>query len=665
MVLRGLTQLRRTADPALWGVFVDDLLTPEGVLAPPGSEVHRRVRSPLRSWVALRLLEASGRAPSVLRLDLSEPRKGMPQSRRRTRLECLDMLTGLTHLRLDGCSELVDIEEVAAVPTLTHVDLRGCVDVDITPLLQLPRLEWVGLPYGRTGGIIRQRLQLLGLIPSLRGADLGWVPSSSLRLVSAITGQRLTLRSASSDLRWLAGMTQLTHLDLDTRREPLSLAPLRDLPLVSLTLRNARGLESVQALDGLSGLQHLALHRCTWRGLSGIATQVPELRTLELSPSPADLTPLLELPRLQTVRAAARPAVEPSVVLLRAVAPRLDVELFDPETGEAACSTAPPISPSQVDTVVDATGATRLDAFQALVTETGDPTRAIALFRSPDGAPRERPRTIAAGLDRKLLAALRRLLRSDPAQALSLVAAIDSPALWRMLTWGLSIDEAGRVHVMVGSELHKRLKAKDRCSTAATVLALQDRLHTTTALELHHAVLPTRGLFAATTALRALRLWDSTLGADALTPLSSLERLELTRCRADHLDASLPRLRHLSLSECQLEAFDLRGMPLLETLSISDIPHTRRQLRGLEGALHLRELDLERCSLPSLAPLARLPALTSLRMRWTASPADCEALLSIPSLRELELDDSCLPPPVRAQLRARPGLELRLLPPWR
>ena len=67
--------------------------------------------------------------------------------------------------------------------------------------------------------------------------------------------------------------------------------------------------------------------------------------------------------------------------------------LFDAETGAAAGSAAPPISPSQVDTVVAATGAPRLAAIQALVTETGDPARAIALFRSPDAAPRERPQT--------------------------------------------------------------------------------------------------------------------------------------------------------------------------------------------------------------------------------------------------------------------------------
>ena len=671
VIHRGIAQLREADDLALWDLFVGDALSPEGVPAPPGSEVHRRVRSANRVWVAFALLEASGRASRVTHLDLSEPLTHMADARRCIELGRLDMFTGLTHLDLSGCLALDDIGAVATLSSLTCLDLRHCSDLDLEPLTGLQNLRSVRAPWASSKALRAKNLLQLGRVDGLHTLELGEVSRAEAPHLAGLTHvTHLALSGCAAVVEAVAEMPALTHLVLDSSEDVLDLAPLQRLSLESLTVQRSHRLSTVSAFAGLGQLRHLSLHRCGWRTLTGMAEVLPNLVSLTLSPTPNTLTPLTELEHLHVLRVRYRERLEPSLLLLEAVCPPLRVECLEgSDVKREPIPAAHRVQATAVDTVVDATGVTRLAAYEALKTETGDPTRAIALFSGTRGAVRTKPRRIAAGLDAKTLAAVRRVLGSDPVQALALVGALDNPALWRLITWGVWLGDDGGVRVRWDSELRRRVTGSMR-AVLMEMLAQTDQLVSARRLKIQGARLPTSGLFERCPGVTRLHLSDCTLEPGALEGLTGLESLELRRCHFESLEPVLPHLRELRVVNSQGQGLDVSRMPKLEDFSIHTGVFWSRRLgplpvTGLAHAMALRSLDFDGSNLPSFRVLADHPVLTHLRLRRSIHPTDCEALLTLPALERLDIDEGYLKQGLIRQLAERSVFELRQSPTWR
>jgi predicted DNA-binding WGR domain protein len=107
--------------------------------------------------------------------------------------------------------------------------------------------------------------------------------------------------------------------------------------------------------------------------------------------------------------------------------------------------------------------------------------------RSTAGEPS--PTTAAdAAVDRKQRTEIRKLLgQADAAavwQGITLLRALDNPALWAMLAEGARVDAEGEVHTSSGSEIHKRVRAGFRASLAVWALAGSGRLGDTRRLRI-------------------------------------------------------------------------------------------------------------------------------------------------------------------------------------
>ena len=132
----------------------------------------------------------------------------------------------------------------------------------------------------------------------------------------------------------------------------------------------------------------------------------------------------------------------------------------------------------------------------------------------------------------------------------------------------------------------------------------------------------------------------------SLRPLQgfgNLEKLEITAstCTATSLQGleSLDRLKRVYIRGCY-ELVSLQGLGKGVTILVLEDAWGLEALAGIESAMSLQELGLCECAVTSLAPLAELTALRSVKVRIGSPDNPAEGGLS--SLKGLEGSKSCL-----------------------
>lgn len=273
----------------------------------------------LRRCLALTSIAPLARLTELTRLDLTgcsslTDAAALAQLTRLTRLRLsgchsltqippLTDLTALRRLALDECTGITRLE-LARLPRLSGLNLRGCAALRALDLADLPALTQLGL--SRCGALAT--LSLSGLT-RLSRLDLAW-HSTLERLVLA----RLP---AVTDLN-LAGCRSLTNLSL-CELSALNRLTLADCGVLSgsptdqwsgfpllrrLDLSGCEILTSLEPLAQLPALSELAL--AGWTGLTEVAplARIPGLRTLDLNGCSAvrDLDRLATLEQLRDLR---------------------------------------------------------------------------------------------------------------------------------------------------------------------------------------------------------------------------------------------------------------------------------------------------------------------------------------------------------------------------
>lgn len=236
--MKGLLRLDLSADAA---VALEQLTTELPELAELRIYAPRRTidLSALSNMPALRELYVKADA-----ITGQENLSGLAQLERATfqlmedtELSSLAELNQLKWLEISGSlgrSVLHDIEFVASLRSLTHLDLSTNAIEDVSPLSELESLTLLILSYNKKLSDISPLSSLTGLtVLQLRDTQVSDL--SALRNMSELSVLWLD-RTPVSDISALAGLRSLFGLEL-SRTQVTDIAPLSQLPLRHLSLR--------------------------------------------------------------------------------------------------------------------------------------------------------------------------------------------------------------------------------------------------------------------------------------------------------------------------------------------------------------------------------------------------------------------------------------------
>ena len=183
-------------------------------------------------------------------------------------MSSLTSLTQLTSLQLRDCNELEDLQGIALLSSLRHLELSDAIGItDTSPL-----------------GSLRTSLERLvisgGCLTVATPWGLGLSSCMLLRHLD-LSGPCYVEEGASFDLSALSACVLLEHLNLEQCPVSGSLEPL--LPCIRLQRLILEGCEGVTALAPLTSLVELNMSRCVeLRGLSPLTACI-SLRTLDIS----------------------------------------------------------------------------------------------------------------------------------------------------------------------------------------------------------------------------------------------------------------------------------------------------------------------------------------------------------------------------------------------
>lgn len=209
-------------------------------------------------------------------------------------LEDLRMMPNLTHVMI-AAQQITDLSPLAGLP-LVKVEFKHNGITDISPLRGMEKLSSVGLNDNPM-----EDLSPLQTLPQLRFLDL-----CDANLYAPAV---------------LDGLGNLEFLDLSNRTESWQHIGQRGVRQLKL---GWTGLDSLQWLNGVTGLESLEIEHTSVTDLSGIEQHV-DITYLRISGCAInDLTPVLQLPELQTL--VITPDMEAAVQALGEVSFVVNVE---------------------------------------------------------------------------------------------------------------------------------------------------------------------------------------------------------------------------------------------------------------------------------------------------------------------------------------------------
>lgn|GEM_PF-2515997 len=204
---------------------------PSTKIAPkPSRKKSRKLRLP--ATTTNKMLADYVRAnPNIENLDIRS-------CRNITDISPLGSLSRLSILNMQACSKVEDISPLTNLKNLKELNLHNCMSlVDLTPLTQMDSLRVLHLP------------------PATTNEEL------SLVLFHVPQLEKLSLKECSliNDISSVADLTNLTHLEMNHGPELVDITPLAGLTrLKVLALKNS-GIQDIEALAKLSGLEWLYL----------------------------------------------------------------------------------------------------------------------------------------------------------------------------------------------------------------------------------------------------------------------------------------------------------------------------------------------------------------------------------------------------------------------
>jgi uncharacterized protein YneF (UPF0154 family) len=155
-----------------------------------------------------------------------------------TDISPLGALSRLSILNMQACSKVEDISPLTNLKNLKELNLHNCMSlVDLIPLTQMDSLRVLHLPPATTD---EKLARVLIHLPRLEKLSL-----KECRLIT--------------DISSVAGLTNLTHLEMNHGPELVDITPLAGLTrLKVLALKNS-GIQDIKALAKLSDLEWLYL----------------------------------------------------------------------------------------------------------------------------------------------------------------------------------------------------------------------------------------------------------------------------------------------------------------------------------------------------------------------------------------------------------------------
>ena len=290
------------------------------------------------------------------------------------------------------------------------------------------------------------------------------------------------------------------------------------------------------------------------------------------------------------------------------------------------------------------------------------------------------------GVSRKELAAIRKMVKADDLDSvcagLALMDALDNPELWALFAHGVWLSPDGRVRLVKGCEIDKRVRREHQTMLALWALRRSGKLDSCVRLDpspyssngywadVDEELADVSALSGLTNlACLCLARCDKLTDIGGLSGLTTLTELDLNGCKSltdisalsgltnlTHLDLGgnrsvhLPDLSALSgltnLTDLRIGAVapSVTNLSALSRLTRLTRLHLYmfeglRDLKGLSGLTALTELHISVCkNLTDIRALSGLPNLTRLRLYNCTSLTDLTPLASLPSLEVLSID---------------------------
>ena len=293
-----LDELAAAGDDEILGVLGEGLsLSPLGrIIIRPKSEVHHRIRAPLRRDAALLIARMCGLLDAATVL-LLEKRDHLSE------LSLLDGLPALEKVSLLESARPLDLTALVSLPQLRRLSLAqnqpqpSRHPFDLSILTQLPKLESLTLHCFRT----LTDLSVLADLPGLR----------TLKVWNA---------DALTDLSGLKATPKLTELELQGLPALQDFSPLAGLGALTRLSLYRCPLTDPTILGSLPVLEVLELGGCALHDLSPLAA-LPELTNVTLVACSAliDVSPLTTLPKLTSLQLIRCESISDISSLTRAV----------------------------------------------------------------------------------------------------------------------------------------------------------------------------------------------------------------------------------------------------------------------------------------------------------------------------------------------------------
>lgn len=187
------------------------------------------------------------------------------------------------------------LEDVSLLPGLTEIMIEGQLLSDLTPLSGLSQLEGAYFKRTRVTDI-----SPLAALPRLTTLSLNGNPVSDLSAIASMKNMNvLDLCDVSDyDPTLIGTLRDMRYLDISNDTDSWRYLGKQSIEILEM---RGTGLDSLEALAGVSGLQELDVQRTRLTGLEGIEVH-GKLTYLRISGCRiADLSPVLQLPRLETL----------------------------------------------------------------------------------------------------------------------------------------------------------------------------------------------------------------------------------------------------------------------------------------------------------------------------------------------------------------------------